>query len=234
MKLDNFLALNANFLNDYYGGCLLKCCPKSSDAWEWVGFLNAEEVDGGKPWIKLNRESSKIPTYWEGKIQHFKWDLSFPAPGAHNFKGTVIILNHIPVRSTLKGLHYDCLRIYNLLDPFRIAFPAQYIKDNRFEFSLVDLNLLEAMETAAGPDQMMQRFEKLLNHQLFATVITPNVVLSQGIQTKNPTVWVGVQAVGELNPSKHEIITSTEFVPELDDAFSPLNFKVSTKNAAKQ
>lgn len=211
--------LLVNDLNLYYKHTWMRVSPPGK-AYRWyyiAGFQATSDLGKGSA-VKVFISNT---TQEEHKLTDLKWDFRIPEAGCYNFKNGVILLSRSPVRHTSKSITKNNTFIVNLLSQVALLnlIPSEMYKANNFGWTPDDFNIL-LEETAEIP--FSKGMDKILSKQSFAYAMDKRISLSQGIMSKNPTIWLKSRVIGEFNLKNSRIYPLHDlFIPELENAFQP-------------
>jgi hypothetical protein len=213
MTPEIFFTIPGNDLSLYYNGCFVRVKHETQTNYEWA-FIDSF-AGAGQPIVQLQLEDRTISDV----TKRFKWDFSFPQAGAYNFKNTVVILSRVPIRSTAKGMNKNNTKIINVMKEIvsNGLIPKDFYNENDFVFGTRHLNLL--LENSQ-PVPFEKGMEKIHRKQSLAYAVNSRIIVSQGILSLRPTIWLKNRVVAELDVKKDIVIPLHEaFVPELVHAF---------------
>lgn len=221
MDQSKFLEITQHDLNMYYKHTWMRLSPPGK-AYRWycvTGFQSpSDSSKGSSVKVFLSAEASSQE---EHKLTDVKWDFKIPESGCYNFKNGVVIISRFPVRHTSKAITKSNTYINNLLTQVAALnlIPGEMFKANNFSWCGSDFNtLLE--DTAEIP--FSKGFDKILSRQNFAYAMDRRISISQGIMSKNPTIWLKNRVIGELNQKNSKVYPLHDlFIPELENAFLP-------------
>lgn len=213
----------------YYGGNYIRVKTPKAPEWNWRVVAHFHGDGPGKEvtiWEQEKHpESRGNKEKWPLKDMEF--DLTLPESGYQNYKNTAIFYSKRPVRLPAKMITQQNSSFSNIMFPFyrNGQIPGDLYETHNFYLGSESLNLLfPAKEQSSSLSKILEKIEK---KQAFAQALNQKTCLTQGVYSKNPSVWMGLRIVGELVLSKGAIFPIHEaFCRDLLETFQGTGLKI--------
>lgn len=223
--IEEMQVLDNGDLQTYWSGSFAKMTKPGQDKGIWVQVANFEGSKGNKKvyWGDDTGNSHVHPL--DGDIT---WSFEIPKARVYNFKNNVCKLVRLPHRQWKKGLCSETFSTHENLFPYLTKFkviPGEMY--HHFTWGTTNLNtMLEEM----GPIPFKKSLEAVLKQQALARVFSDRVSLSQGVMSKNPTLWFDSAVIGEfLTKSDRVVLRGPEFQFEIESIFAEHGIEVVVK-----
>lgn len=222
MNQDSFLHLSEFDLNLYYTHTYLRLKESTAGGWKWAHLQGFAATSGGMI-VSIQTSDGHSKNI---ELKDAEWDFSIPEAGTYNFKNTAVIFCRVPVRNTHKAISSHNAEFMDIMHPLAAhnAIPTDFYSANTFSWNPAHF---QELFDRGQKYSISQAIEKINKKQAMAQALNPRMIISQGILSKMPCLWLKSRLIGELDVARGRIFPTHEaFVNELSYTFKDYNFSI--------
>lgn len=211
--------LSSDDCNLYYGNTYVRRSLKGKNEWQWVlanSFL-------GVNLVCQTHENGPGETCI---FSDYDWDLSLPEARVYNFRGHTVQLCRTAFRQNRKGLCSETMVAYDIFNAlYGKIIPVEIRKKHKFNMVAEHLNvLLEEMNPISAEKSLLA----IAKQQALSRALNEHITLSQGVLSKNPTLWYQDMPIGEFCIKTDEVILKVpDFACEVEELFEAVAVPVA-------
>jgi len=214
--------LDAHDLELYLYGSYIKTLIPDSPQFE---YARCDKVIGhGKSSVfRLTNSKGNI----EFPFRELEFDFSFPKSGYYNLERECFLYRQNPMRQYKKGLCSDNHSIYHMLSKILSKYTFSWCKwIPNYNLDVWKSGYLNSLFLTQDSRSIRTRIAKILKGQQVSIALNRDFAISQGIISKNPTIWFRDRIIGELKHPETVEIKNEIFMQEAIDFFSPEEISV--------
>ena len=215
--------ISADDCNLYYGGTYIRRSPKGKNNWAW---MHVSSFLGHGDLLQVVVQKNETMTGEASMINEWDWDFSLPEARLYNFRGHTVSFHRTAYRQNRKALCSETMAIYDIFHRlYRVIIPSEIKQKHCFQLNALNLNLLLQEMQPIPPEKSLLA---IMKQQALSRALNGNIALSQGILSKNPTLWYQAMPIGEFSSKKDEVILKVpDFAPEVEELFNSIGIPVT-------
>jgi hypothetical protein len=197
-----FNALESKDINLYFQSTYLRYKRLDTDkpVWKWGRMEGVGSASDGGWTLEVACADKNDPYILSTNPKLSEIEFPVAEVGNYNFKGGVVTVSRKFARQNRKGLCHETVRVDELLGA-NLKIPAKLIASmSEFKWTPQNVALLfgEGQQAISLEDSL----EQIGKEQVLARILDERLSVSQGIFSKNPTIWFRNIPVAELNVKK--------------------------------
>lgn len=223
--IEEMNTLDNSDLVTYWCGSFAKMIKPGQTKGQWVCISS---FDGHSKKKIVNYSIADGNIYSAPLTGDMKWDFDVPKARMYNFKNNIVQLTRLPHRQWKKGLCSDTFSAHENLYPYAAKFKV--IPSSMYHHFVWGSECLDIMLEKMEPLSFEKSMESILKHQALARVFSERITLSQGVLSKNPTLWFDRYIIGEFSTKKDQIVLrGPELQSDVAVIFAKHGIEVTTK-----
>ena len=213
----NLLELSMDDLNLYFAGTCVKMFMSDADK---------ERLKTKDGWISVRKfecqmnEENAVPKwnifvfpqmdFYSGNIRPIllekpdQFVTKLPYTGHYNFKSSSVLISRTICRQNKKGIYdgtYNATPFVSMFNKI-INFPLSFKLQHNFSLRPTDIEQI----TRTKFQDLQKTFVDIKASRVFSRAVSPDILLSVGLKTRNPSLWIGKSYVGSMVSPKELVV----------------------------